>query len=121
MGPDGAAREGALPGSERAAGAPGVLGGEARVGAALREHVLDPGPAGAGRPHLGLAPQLRAQVLELAIDLGDPREGRAVHRRVPLGDEGRAAERDRQDLRDLRGQRRAFVEVLVGLAGQADH
>src|SRR5437660_1180191 len=57
-----AGAEGAAPGGEGAAVAPGVLRGNAGVGAALGEHVFDPGPARAGGAHLGAAAQLAAEV-----------------------------------------------------------
>src|SRR5258708_31264620 len=101
VGAHSALAEGALPRGETAARAPGVFGGEAGALVALRQHVLDPRPARAGRPDLGAAAQLRAQVGDAPLRLLDGREGRAVHRRVALGDERRAAEPEPQDGRYL--------------------
>src|SRR3981189_2931310 len=54
--------EGPLPGSEGAAGAPGVESGQSGGLVGPREHVLDPGPARTGRTDLRPPAQLRAQV-----------------------------------------------------------
>src|SRR5882672_11980326 len=93
--------EGPLPGSEGAPGAPGVESGQSGVLVALREHVLHPGPARAGRPDLRPAAQLRAQVRDASLGLFDGDERGAVHRRVPLGDEWGASEAERDDPGDV--------------------
>src|SRR3981189_195160 len=70
--------EGPLPGSEGTAGAPGVESGQPRALLALRARVRD-GWRG----------------------LFDRDDRGAVHRRVPLGDEGRASKAERDDPRDI--------------------
>src|SRR5207237_10005437 len=66
-------------------------------------------------------PQPRPQRGELALDLGDAGPGRAVHRRVALGDERCTAEGEREDPRELLGESGQLLQVLVLLAGQPDH
>src|SRR6266478_9828298 len=113
--------EGPLPGSEGAAGAPRVESGQSGVLVALREHVLDPGPARAGRPDLRPPAQLRAQVRDASLGLFDRDESGAVHGRVPLGDEGRTSEAERDDPRDVGRELRQLVQVAVFLARQSQH
>ena len=108
--------ERALVGPERAARRHGVEDGEALGLAALREHVLDPRPARARRPHVDPPAQAAAQAVEAVLDDPDARERRRVERRVALGAEGRDPERERDDARDLGGEGDALVDVGVGLA-----
>jgi general secretion pathway protein D len=67
------------------------------------------------------APEAAAQPLEPRVDDVDPRERRAVERRVALRAEGRDAERDGDDLRQLRRERAHSSMSSSVSPGSADH
>src|SRR5262249_37407873 len=116
----GEAGEGALPGPEIPALAPGGVRGAAGLGPALRQAVPDPGPTRRGRADLGRALEAAPQAVERAVDDVDAGERRVAERGVELRHERRQAERHRQDGAELLAEGDELVEVVVALAGQPD-
>ena len=82
---------------EAPAGVHGLGRSDSLGRAALREHVLDPGPARAGRAHVGASARARGAGDRGGARRVDAGERRSIERRVALRAERRDAERDRND------------------------
>src|ERR1700733_517282 len=107
--------------AEACSGVNGVDDGEPLGFSSLSEHVLDPCPFRARRADVHTPLESALQSIESRVHDVDPCEREPIQRSVPLRAKWSDPEREWNDLRELRRESNALVDVDLGLAREPDH